>query len=39
MAGRPPRQPKDWTPRTPASGGGSGGAANTPPPNPAPTAA
>ncbi|MDR2991940.1 MAG: cell division protein FtsH, partial [Burkholderiaceae bacterium] len=39
MAGRPPRQPKDWTPRTPASGGGSGGAANTPPPDPAPTAA
>jgi cell division protease FtsH len=38
MAGRPPRPPKDWTPRTPSSGDGSGGtpAVN---PNPAPTAA
>jgi cell division protease FtsH len=25
MAGRPPRPPKDWTPRTPSSGDGSGG--------------
>ena len=25
MAGREPRPPKDWTPRTPSSGGGSGG--------------
>ena len=26
MAGREPRPPKDWTPRTPHGGGGSGGA-------------
>jgi len=26
MAGKEPRPPKDWTPRTPNSGGGSGGA-------------
>jgi len=26
MQGRPPRPPKDWTPRTPPSGDGSGGA-------------
>jgi len=32
MAGRPPRQPKDWTPRTSASGGGP---ASAPPANPA----
>jgi len=25
MAGREPRPPKDWTPRTPSSGGGDGG--------------
>jgi len=25
MAGRPPRPPKDWTPRVPPSGDGSGG--------------
>jgi len=38
MAGRPPRPPKDWTPRTPSSGDGSGG---TPAlhSNPAPTTA
>ena len=38
MAGRPPRPPKDWTPRTPSSGDGSGG---TPAvhPNPSPTTA
>ena len=24
MAGKEPRPPKDWTPRTPSSGGGSG---------------
>jgi cell division protease FtsH len=38
MAGKAPRPPKDWTPRTPAAGGGTGG---TPPvaPDPAPTAA
>ena len=37
MAGKPPRPPKDWTPRTPAAGGAGG----TPPvsPDPAPTAA
>ncbi|MDR0458579.1 MAG: ATP-dependent zinc metalloprotease FtsH [Burkholderiaceae bacterium] len=40
MAGRPPRAPKDWTPRAPASGGDSGsGPANAQPSNPAPTAA
>ncbi|MFZ9511242.1 MAG: cell division protein FtsH, partial [Burkholderiaceae bacterium] len=37
MAGRPPRPPKDFTPRSPSSGGGSGGATVTP--DPAPTAA
>jgi len=40
MAGRPPRPPKDWTPRTPSSGGDHPGggtpAVNT---DPAPTAA
>jgi cell division protease FtsH len=37
MAGRPPRPPKDWTPRTPSSGDGGGG--NTPvSANPSPTA-
>ena len=38
MAGRPPRPPKDFTPRTPPSGGGDGGnpAVN---PNPTPSAA
>jgi cell division protease FtsH len=36
MAGRSPRQPKDWVPRTPASGGGAAGAQ---PPSPAPTVA
>jgi cell division protease FtsH len=25
MAGKPPRPPKDWTPRNPVGGGGSGG--------------
>ncbi len=43
MAGKEPRPPKDWTPRTPNVGGGGGG--TTPPaapevtPDPAPTAA
>ncbi|RYF83903.1 MAG: ATP-dependent metallopeptidase FtsH/Yme1/Tma family protein [Comamonadaceae bacterium] len=40
MAGREPRPPKDWTPRTPPSG--TGGTGGTPPvvkPDPAPTAA
>jgi cell division protease FtsH len=38
MAGREPRPPKDWTPRTP-SGGDSGGGAPAVQPDPAPTAA
>jgi cell division protease FtsH len=38
MAGKPPRPPKDWTPRNPSvGGGGSGGAAVTT--DPAPSAA
>jgi cell division protease FtsH len=40
MAGKPPRPPKDWTPRNPTVGGG--GSSGTPPtvtPDPAPTAA
>jgi cell division protease FtsH len=37
MAGKPPRPPKDFVPRTPPSGGGSGGSA--PVVEPAPTAA
>ena len=38
MAGKEPRPPKDWTPRTPpSSGGGSGGAPVAT--DPAPTAA
>jgi cell division protease FtsH len=40
MAGRDPRPPKDWTPRTPPSGGGSGGTpAAVKPAEPATTAA
>ncbi|MCU0956261.1 MAG: ATP-dependent zinc metalloprotease FtsH [Hydrogenophaga sp.] len=40
MAGKPPRPPKDWTPRNPV-GGGDGGGGGTPAVNtdPAPTAA
>ena len=38
MAGRPPRPPKDWTPRTPSSGDGSGGSAEVHP-NTSPTTA
>ncbi len=38
MAGKDPRPPKDFTPRTPSSGGGSGGAP-VGSDNPAPTAA
>ena len=37
MAGKPPRPPKDFVPRTPPSGGGSGGSA--PVVDPTPTAA
>ena len=42
MSGKPPRPPKDWMPRTPATGGGSSGGAGGPPAvaaDPAPTAA
>ncbi|HQX59695.1 MAG: ATP-dependent zinc metalloprotease FtsH [Rhodoferax sp.] len=41
MGGKPPRPPKDWTPKAPATGGG-GGAGGSPAvatPDPAPTAA
>ncbi len=41
MAGREPRPPKDWTPRTPSGGGSGGGSGGAPAvtPEPAPTAA
>ncbi len=39
MAGREPRPPKDWTPRTPPAGGGDSGGQPTVKPDPAPTAA
>jgi len=42
MAGKPPRPPKDWTPRTPSSGGDNSSGGGTPAPvatDPAPTAA
>ena len=40
MAGRPPRPPKDWTPRTPPQGGDAGGGTTAAvKPDPAPTAA
>jgi len=40
MAGKPPRPPKDWTPRNPSVGGGGGsGGAPAVTPEPAPTAA
>jgi len=40
MAGKPPRPPKDWTPRTPSSGGdGPTGGTPAVAPDPAPTAA
>jgi cell division protease FtsH len=39
MAGKPPRPPKDWTPRNPSVGGGSGGGATVVTPNPSPAAA
>ena len=38
MAGKPPRPPKDWTPRNPSVGGGGGGAPVVTP-DPSPTAA
>lgn len=39
MAGRPPRPPKDWVPRTPSSGDGSGGATAVQSSNTSPSAA
>jgi len=39
MAGREPRPPKDWTPRTPNNGGGGSGGAPAVAADPAPTAA
>jgi len=41
MAGREPRPPKDWTPRTPTGGGSNGGSGGAPAvsTDPAPTAA
>ncbi|PIT83744.1 ATP-dependent zinc metalloprotease FtsH [Limnohabitans sp. 15K] len=39
MAGREPLPPKDWTPRTPPTGGGSGGGTPAVQPEPATTAA
>jgi cell division protease FtsH len=39
MAGKPPRPPKDWTPRNPTVGGGGSGGTPTVTPDPAPTAA
>jgi cell division protease FtsH len=39
MAGRPPRPPKDWVPRTPPAGGGGGGGEQAVKPDAAPTAA
>jgi cell division protease FtsH len=39
MAGKDPRPPKDFTPRTPSSGGGGSGGAPVAADHPAPTAA
>ena len=39
MAGKPPRPPKDWTPRTPSSGDGPSGGTPAVTTDPAPTAA
>jgi cell division protease FtsH len=39
MAGKPPRPPKDWTPRNPSVGGGGSGGAPAVTPDAAPTAA
>jgi len=39
MAGKPPRPPKDWTPRNPVGGGGSDGGTPAVSTDPSPTAA
>ena len=39
MAGKAPRPPKDWTPRTPVTGSGGSGGAPAVGPDPAPTVA
>jgi cell division protease FtsH len=39
MAGKEPRPPKDWTPRTPSSGSGGDGGAAAVSVDPAPTVA
>jgi cell division protease FtsH len=39
MAGKEPRPPKDWTPRSPSSGGGGSGGAPAVAADPTPTAA
>ncbi|MEO8656551.1 MAG: cell division protein FtsH, partial [Ramlibacter sp.] len=39
MAGKDPRPPKDWTPRTPSSGGGGSGGAPVAADHPSPTVA
>jgi cell division protease FtsH len=39
MAGKEPRPPKDWSPRTPSSGGGTAGGPPAVATDPAPTAA
>jgi cell division protease FtsH len=39
MAGKPPRPPKDWTPRNPSVGGGGSGGATVVTPDPSPSAA
>jgi cell division protease FtsH len=39
MAGKPPRAPKDWTPRNPSVDGSGGGGSAAAKPEPAPTAA
>jgi cell division protease FtsH len=39
MAGKEPRPPKDWTPRTPSSGGGDAGGSPAVKTDPSPTAA
>jgi len=39
MAGKPPRPPKDWTPRNPSVGGGGSGGTPAVSTDPAPTVA